>query len=286
MIDTRVPSLPPMGVASLARAVIKRKGAKFRPGEVVRTIFNAGPLDQALLKAYRDAMGFEHQTVPLTYFYLLAQRAQLASMLSPEFGFRIAGMVHVENTLTTDGRFDETQPCRVFTIVEADPPSESGAVYVNFNVELVQGMATVICLSRYLALRGEKQSSLLKAPRELHAWPELTTWRIPMDEGRRYARLSGDWNPIHLWSWSSRLMGFARPIIHGMHSVGRAAARIEAKGGQSLRSISARFRKPINIGSVARLMYDERTLDYEISSNEVSSVTGKAAFESPPGARP
>lgn len=34
--------------------------------------------------------------------------------------------------------------------------------------------------------------------------------------GRRYARVSGDFNPIHLNKWSVKLVGFKRHIIHGM----------------------------------------------------------------------
>ena len=107
------PALPPIGVSTLVWAVAKRQRADLRSGEIVRTAFSANGLDQSHVQSYREAMGFEHPIVPLTYFYLLAQRAQLASMLTPEFGFRIAGLVHTENTLTTDGRFDAAQPCRV-----------------------------------------------------------------------------------------------------------------------------------------------------------------------------
>jgi acyl dehydratase len=38
---------------------------------------------------------------------------------------------------------------------------------------------------------------------------------------RSYARLSGDYNPIHLFTWSARLFGFKQPIIHGMWTKAR-----------------------------------------------------------------
>ena len=38
-------------------------------------------------------------------------------------------------------------------------------------------------------------------------------WTVAHDAGRRYAALSGDCNPIHLWPWSARLMGMRAPII-------------------------------------------------------------------------
>ncbi|MDM7859752.1 MaoC/PaaZ C-terminal domain-containing protein [Alteromonas sp. ASW11-36] len=39
------------------------------------------------------------------------------------------------------------------------------------------------------------------------------------DVGRRYAQLSGDYNPIHLWPLTAKLFGFKRPIAHGMHTL-------------------------------------------------------------------
>jgi acyl dehydratase len=49
-------------------------------------------------------------------------------------------------------------------------------------------------------------------------------WRLAPDLGRRYAEVSGDFNPIHLSPATSRLFGFRRPIIHGMWTHARALA--------------------------------------------------------------
>ena len=39
-----------------------------------------------------------------------------------------------------------------------------------------------------------------------------TRWRLPADQGRRYAAVSGDYNPIHLYGWAARPFGFKQPI--------------------------------------------------------------------------
>jgi acyl dehydratase len=49
----------------------------------------------------------------------------------------------------------------------------------------------------------------------------------PADTGRRYAAASGDWNPHHLWPVTARLVGYRRPIAHGMWTLGRALATLE-----------------------------------------------------------
>jgi acyl dehydratase len=42
------------------------------------------------------------------------------------------------------------------------------------------------------------------------------TWKLSENLGRRYAKVSGDFNPIHLTKWSAKLFGFNQHIIRGM----------------------------------------------------------------------
>lgn len=58
---------------------------------------------------------------------------------------------------------------------------------------------------------------------ESHVLAHETNSDITVDNSlaRSYARLSGDYNPIHLFTWSARLFGFEQPIIHGMWTKAR-----------------------------------------------------------------
>jgi acyl dehydratase len=89
------------------------------------------------------------------------------------------------------------------------------------------------------------------------AWEEVTRWRLGAGEGRRYARVSGDYNPIHLWGWSARLFGLRRPILHGYCTQARVAhAVIERRlGGDpgALRRLGIAFRAPVFLPSAVRL---------------------------------
>ena len=73
-------------------------------------------------------------------------------------------------------------------------------------------------------------------------------WRLGADQGRRYAAVSGDSNPIHLNPLTARLFGFPRPIIHGMWTHARAVA---ALGGALPEAYTVRvqFAKPIALPS-------------------------------------
>lgn len=88
---------------------------------------------------------------------------------------------------------------------------------------------------------------------EGQTWREVARWDLRGDAGVTYARSSGDFNPIHLWPWSARLLGFRRPILHGHCSLAMMAHELTAATGLSLRRMDARFRTPLEIPAAVRL---------------------------------
>ncbi|WP_022667176.1 MaoC family dehydratase [Desulfospira joergensenii] len=69
---------------------------------------------------------------------------------------------------------------------------------------------------------------------------------VPRDTGRRYASVSGDYNPHHLYGITARLFGFSSPIAHGMWSLARVTAELEKTfhPGGAFR-IEAAFKRPV-----------------------------------------
>ena len=76
-------------------------------------------------------------------------------------------------------------------------------------------------------------------------------WRLPGDLGRRYAAVSGDRNPIHLYPLTAKALGFPRQIAHGMWSLARCVAALENRLPDAVR-VDVAFKKPILLpGTVA-----------------------------------
>src|SRR5262249_5182674 len=79
------------------------------------------------------------------------------------------------------------------------------------------------------------------APGDLSA---SAVWTLHGDLGRRYAAVSGDINPIHLYALGARLFGFRAAIAHGMWTKARclavltnrlpAAFRVEVPSGGAI----------------------------------------------------
>jgi acyl dehydratase len=247
-MNTDSPSpLPRLGATVLLRAMFKRP-RRLNGVPTPRTSYILDRINPHQLRRYRQALGFRDEGIPLTYYYLLAQRAHVATMLDDAFPFRLPGTVHTENALRALAEPRPDVPLVLSTSVNIRPPAENGAVIAALEtVARQQGTDIFTCRSTYLLVRGQRNP---RQPRkDKDELPVLAGWRIPRGMGRAYARISGDWNPIHLWTWSARLMGLQRPIIHGMHTLARACAELEQACGRRILALEGRFRAPAPLGS-------------------------------------
>ncbi|HEY0699599.1 MAG TPA: MaoC/PaaZ C-terminal domain-containing protein, partial [Micromonospora sp.] len=84
------------------------------------------------------------------------------------------------------------------------------------------------------------------APPNPSAW-----WRLTPRVGTDYARVSGDHNPIHTSRLCARLLGFRRPIAHGMYSKARCLAALEGRLPDAY-TVDVSFKLPVPLpGTVA-----------------------------------
>jgi acyl dehydratase len=242
--------LPQAGQGVLLRSLLslRRRGR----ADLDRTLgagYLAPPAELAAHEVYARALGFDPALgVPLTYLYLLGQRAHLHLMLGPDFPYPLAGMVHAAERLQRLGPIEVGADLAIEVELRPDPPTRSGARLLTLDTVFLQRDQPVAqTQSRYLARRGggSGKPSAGGAKVDPAPLPEIARYPLAADAGRRYARLSGDYNPIHLWPWTARLLGFRRPIIHGMHSLGRTLALLQQHQGGAIDQIDARFTAPL-----------------------------------------
>lgn len=244
--------LPELSVLALARALFKRP----RPGQgcPFGTEYELAAIDPAHLARYNRLLGFDADALPVSYYYLLAQRAHLPTLLKPQFPFRVAGLVHAANEIVEHRRARPGAALRLATEVRIEPPREDGAVYCTLVTRgFAAGEAVFTCTSAYLAVRGASRAARGGDGGDAPAGPQLGGWHLDRASGRAYAAVSGDWNPIHLWRWSARLFGMRAPVIHGMHTMARACALLEQGDGRRVRALSGRFRAPAQLGAALAL---------------------------------
>ena len=245
--------LSPLPSTGNLRFIIRALATSIRRGEAATdgapASFRLPPLDPDHVAAYRTSLGFRSPGIPLTYLYLAVQRAQLGYMVSSRFPYPVPGIVHLENDMQWPGddgvRFDSTRQARITIHPRFERWGRDEHMTCILETDLTQdGVHFAHCSSRYLVRRSAASvARRTAADSALMPRPDMVYF-LEGDAGRRYADLSGDRNPIHLWTWSARLFGFQRPVIQGMHTAARMAAHAESHKQSAIRRIQASFLKP------------------------------------------
>ena len=94
--------------------------------------------------------------------------------------------------------------------------------------------------------------------------------RVPEDAGRRYARVSGDADPIHLWGPTAQAFGFPRAIAHGMWVEARALAALSGRLPESF-SVDVEFRESLPLPSTVTLSTAVRDGGWHLAVRNQSS---------------
>jgi acyl dehydratase len=75
----------------------------------------------------------------------------------------------------------------------------------------------------------------------------------PADMGRRYGKVSGDINPIHLSALSAKLFGFRRAIAHGLWTNARALVALLPPTPLAQAEMTVEFKTPLYLPARASL---------------------------------
>ncbi len=210
------------------------------------------PVDRSHVAAYAEVCGFPlKETLPVTYPHVLAFPLHMAIMTDRSFPFPAIGIVHLENTITQHRSISPDETLQV-TARPADlRPHAKGRV---FDIEVdVHSAGELVWQSTSTLLRlGGGDRDAATADRTFEEVPGGgAQWRLPGDLGRRYASVSGDHNPIHLYGLTAKAFGFPRQIAHGMWSKARCLAALDGRLPDAV-TVEAAFKKPILLpGTVA-----------------------------------
>lgn len=188
---------------------------------------------------YRDICGFDvkGKDTPVTYPYLLIFPIQGLLLVDKTFPFQAMGLVHLANRIQ---QFGAIQACSKVTVsVRFDKSVVPHAKGYCFNVisEIFSSASDAPllwrCESTYLfrsrnntLVSGDVYSSKLSES-DVAGLKECKDWTLAGDFSRKYAAISGDYNPIHLYAITAKMFGFPHGcIMHGMWSVAACTAAL------------------------------------------------------------
>jgi acyl dehydratase len=230
---------------ALRRAPGLHDGADIPRIEVGATV----PVDASWLRAYRAVTGgVDDGVLPPCAPQVLATGLHMKILGDDRYPLPVLGMVHLENVI------EETRPIPASSTLELRAVLQGHQrVARGVTVEIVTEAhvgGVLAWRSVLTALVRDKVASGEKKPREerkeeAERWASSSSVSLPEDLGRRYARISGDANPIHWNRFTAKPFGFPRAIIHGMWTLARSLVEVDAVVVARPRRIHARFIRPV-----------------------------------------
>jgi acyl dehydratase len=244
--------------ASYVRALIPKRA---RPGVPTRApaptlTHEAGPASATRLRPYRQLCAFpDASTLPITYPHLTAFPLAMSLMTRRDFPFPVLGIVHIRNVIEQTRPIDVTEPL-TFHVSIAQPYEHPRGLAFDVIADAHDVTDRIVWhgVSTYLHRTDSAASTPSGGPHPDPS-PLPPTWQLPADLGRHYASISGDRNPIHLYPWTARLFGFRRQIAHGMWSMARclaaldASAAVDGPASSGATYASVEFRAPVPLPS-------------------------------------
>ncbi|SHN21542.1 MaoC family dehydratase [Actinacidiphila paucisporea] len=229
-------------------------------------------VDPARVAAYARVCGFppDGPDVPLTYPHILGFPLAARLMTDRAFPLPLLGLVHTSITIRTHGPLSLADRPDLTVHADGLRPHRRGTEVTMVTEARVDGALVWEDRSTYLARHRVPDQGPAGAATEAEPTAQLPVvdrWKLDGGLGRRHARVSGDYNPIHLWALTARPFGFPRAIVHGMWTVARCAARHPDATG-----VTADFRRPVLLPSTVE--YAAEGDRFEVRSGAGPHVSG------------
>jgi len=257
------PALKGMGGAALG--VLKQQlglaskpsGPPTLPGPAIRKTF--APLDPALIRTYVRHVGGD----PSAY------KRRVPAHLFPQWGFGLTGPC-LEGTsyplaaamnggcrLKQNAPLPQGEPLEVVgQLTKIDDDGRRAILEIDVTTSTQSAPEAVVAtMIVFVPLKGGKKNDdgAKRKPKDKARVPadarELAFHRLRADAGLDFAKLTGDFNPVHWIPAYAKAFGFRNTILHGFGTMARAVEGLNrglfAGDVDALREIEVRFTRPL-----------------------------------------
>lgn len=271
MSSVELKSPPGAGGLYLKAALGMTPLAGSRKKELPDTVISLAPKAVDVDKLQGFCRVTEHTltgTLPPVYFNVLAFPLHMSLLTQSGFPFPVIGLVHVQNKIEQARPVEVAEELGLQVTAQNLRPHAKGRQFDVISEARVGDELVAKATSTYLRIGGGGDKSLAEDKSggvDFGELPQIATWSLPGDLGRRYASVSGDRNPIHMHDLSAKLFGFPKAIAHGMWTKARVLAAIDNKLPEQF-SVEVGFKRPILLPSKVAFAVGERDggLDFAV----------------------
>ena len=255
---TKAPST--LGLLLRAAATVKKPG-KMKQESLPPITASMKALKPSMEKinAYNKVCGFSTSgSMPITYPHILCFPLHMEMMISPNFPFPMLGLVHIRNEITQHRAIGNQELLDIYTELTGPEVVAKGYEFTLLSKIYVGGSLVWESKVTYLARAKTKVEDKKSGNQaETFAPDHQDFWELPKDLGRRYAKVSGDSNPIHLYGLTAKLFGFPSAIAHGMWSKAHALAALQDSLPENAFRVSVSFKLPMLLPNKVLFQYSQ-----------------------------
>jgi acyl dehydratase len=219
----------------------------------IEAVLDRFVVDRRQLARYRRVCGdLDSAQLPITYPHVMATPLHLAMLACESFPVSLLGVVHIRNRIVQHRPLHVDDAGQIRAWLEGHRETARGQE-LDLQTEVrVDGQTVWSETSTFLARRPGRSKVVARGQPglpslEIPPRQDVTTstFTVAPGVGRQYARVSGDFNPIHIADVAARFFGFKRAIAHGMWSLARCAAEIGGAAFSRPCTLDVAFKRPI-----------------------------------------
>jgi acyl dehydratase len=204
--------------------------------------------------------------LPHAFPHVLAMPLHMHIFTAPRFPVKVLGLIHLRNTIRALRPIEAGVRMRLHVEWGTLRETPIGQEYDLVTKALIDERVVWEEVSTMLARRASPgQRPTIERAGETEV---KTTLPVAANTGRRYARVSGDFNPIHLSARTAGWFGFKQAVAHGMWSMSRSLGAADEYLPKGPVQIDTQFKLPLYLPSevIFRAQRTERGVDVSLSS--------------------
>jgi acyl dehydratase len=274
------------GLKLYAKALLpkKIKDKNTIPSIIIRK--NRFSFLQSDINYFADLVGINNNSplIPPIYINLLAFRLQMHAILHDDFPYSAMGMVHISNKITQHKPFQFHEIDTIETYFDLPKTHNRGMVFgVITKVYDKNGIILVENYADQLKILNQGPKTNESKKEFVALTGESTEWSVAENIGRKFSKVNGDINPIHLFKLTAKLFGFKGHIAHGMYSVSRGLADLDKKIGEAQSfEYYTEFKQPVFLPGKAIFITKAKSpqeFDFELVNKNKSKLHMNGYFK-------
>ena len=249
-------SKKPSSLANYARIILTRRPGKVYESPLPRLLGrmeNITPDPDNLIR-YREVCGLKNDgKLPVLYPHVLASPLYMHLLSRKEFPIPLIGSLHLLNHIIRHRLIDDNEPLTLEVITGEKRIVKQGIEF-DFIIllksdgeRLWESITTWLKKGNYGTMYSPSPHSEIIKP--IYDGKEHAESYIPENIGKRFARITGDYNPIHISRLAAPLFGLKRDVAHAMWVCADTIRQLPRHEKDSPLRIDLAFKGPLFLDS-------------------------------------